>query len=170
VTEEALEERVRGFLQNEMMMDHIPGISVVVVNKGKVLLTRGYGYADPETKTPATPATVYEIGSMTKQFTAAAVMILAEQGKISLDDAIAKYLGTLPPDWNKITVRHLLTHTSGIAEFTALPELKDRFKQGEMGGRVRQRTTAEKGNCGSDVDAAQAQRRAARHLWIWLDR
>src|SRR5262245_51034010 len=130
--DDALEKRVADFVQNEMMMDRIPALSVAVVHKGKVLLAQSFGYANPETKAPATAGTVYEIGSMTKQFTAAAVMLLVEQRKLDLDDPIAKFVGDLPPEWSKITVRHLLTHTSGIAEFTKLPEFETRFKQGGL--------------------------------------
>jgi D-alanyl-D-alanine carboxypeptidase len=111
-------ERVDAYLQAEMEKRHIPGLSVAVVSDGKVLFASGYGLANVELSVPATPASVYKIGSITKPFTATAIMMLAEEGKIGLDDVILQHLHHLPPAWSGITVRHLLTHTSGIKNFT----------------------------------------------------
>jgi CubicO group peptidase (beta-lactamase class C family) len=91
------------------------------MREGRPVYMRGYGLANLELNVPATPATVYEIGSITKQFTATAVMMLVEEGKIGLDDPISKYLDGLPDSWSGVTVRHLLTHTSGIKSYTNLP-------------------------------------------------
>lgn len=94
---------------------HAPGVSVSVVRGGRdTLVLGGYGYANVEHDVPATPETVYRIGSISKQFTAAAVLRLAEQGRLSLDDSIRTHLPLLPPAWSGIRVRHLLNHTSGI--------------------------------------------------------
>jgi D-alanyl-D-alanine carboxypeptidase len=109
---------VDAYLQAEMEKLHIPGLSVAVVSDSKVVLARGYGLANVELSVPATPESVYKIGSITKPFTAAAIMMFAEEGKIGLDDAILQHLHDLPPAWSGITVRHLLTHTSGIKNFT----------------------------------------------------
>src|SRR5439155_16678032 len=79
---------------------------------------RGYGLADLENQLPVTPQTVFRIGSITKQFTSAAVMQLVEQGKINLDDDITKYLPTIPTHGRHVLVRHLLNHTSGIPSYT----------------------------------------------------
>jgi len=97
-----------------------PGVSIAIVKNGRTILAKGYGYADLENDVPATPETVFRIGSVTKQFTAAAIMRLAEQGKLSLDDTLQKFVPTFPSQGNRVTVRHLLNHTSGIKNYTGL--------------------------------------------------
>ncbi len=99
---------------------HTPGCAVGVARDGNVLLTRGYGMADLETGTPITAQTVFESGSVAKQFTATAIMLLAKDGKLSLDDAARKYIPELPEYDRPITIRHLLTHTSGLREWSSL--------------------------------------------------
>jgi CubicO group peptidase (beta-lactamase class C family) len=96
------------------------GVSVAVVKNGRTILAKGYGFADLENDVPATPETVYRIGSITKQFTSAAIMRLVEQGKLSLDDTLQKLLPNFPTQGNRVTVRHLLNHTSGIKSYTSL--------------------------------------------------
>jgi D-alanyl-D-alanine carboxypeptidase len=96
------------------------GLSVAVVRGRDTLLLKGYGRADLENDVPATPATVYRIGSITKQFTAAAIMQLVEQGKIALDDTIQRFLPEYHAQGHHVTVRELLTHTSGIKSYTSL--------------------------------------------------
>ncbi len=98
------------------------GASVAIMKGGRVVLARGYGLADMENDVPATEQTVYRIGSITKQFTAAAIMRLAEQGKLSIDDTLQKFLPTFSTQGNRVTIRHLLTHTSGIASYTGLKQ------------------------------------------------
>jgi CubicO group peptidase (beta-lactamase class C family) len=97
---------------------HIPGLSVAVIKDGKLVLAKGYGLANVEHNVPAKPETIYQSGSVGKQFTATAVMMLVEEGKLGLDDKISKYLEGTPEAWNDITIRHLLTHTSGIKNYT----------------------------------------------------
>ncbi len=99
---------------------HTPGCAVGVAREGKVLLTRGYGMADLETGAPITPETIFESGSVAKQFTATAIMLLAMDGKLSLDDPARKYIPELPEYDRPITIRHLLTHTSGLREWSSL--------------------------------------------------
>lgn len=96
------------------------GASVAVVKNARIVLAKGYGFADLENDVPATPETVYRIGSITKQFTSAAIMRLMEQGKLSLDDTLQKFLPAFPTQGNRVTVRHLLNHTSGIKSYTSL--------------------------------------------------
>ena len=96
------------------------GVSVAVVKNGRTVLAKGYGFADLENDVPATAETVYRIGSVTKQFTSAATMRLVEQGKVSLDDTLQKFLPNFPTQGNRVTVRHLLNHTSGIKSYTSL--------------------------------------------------
>ncbi|MHB1328083.1 MAG: serine hydrolase domain-containing protein [Gemmatimonadales bacterium] len=97
-----------------------PSVVVSVVRGKDTLLLGGYGMANLETQQPASAKSVYRIGSVTKQFTAAAVMQLVEQGKVKLDDPIGKYLPSLPDTWEPATVRQLLNHTSGIPSYTSL--------------------------------------------------
>ena len=96
--------------------------SVLIVTGDRVLLDRGYGFADLAQKIPNTPATKFRIGSLTKQFTAACVLLLEERGKLRLDDPIGNYLPDAPAAWAKITFLHLLRHSSGIPDPTSLPE------------------------------------------------
>jgi CubicO group peptidase (beta-lactamase class C family) len=100
-----------------------PGLSIAVIRAGRdTLVYEGYGKADLENDVPATPATVYRIGSITKQFTAAAVLRLVEKGSVRLGDPIGKYLPNLPKAWRPVRVRQLLNHTSGIPSYTDLGE------------------------------------------------
>jgi len=82
-----------------------PGVSVAVVKRGKTVLAKGYGFADLENDVPATAETVYRVGSITKQFTSAAIMRLAEQGKLSIDDTLQKFLPSFPTQGNRVTIR-----------------------------------------------------------------
>ncbi len=97
-----------------------PGAALLVIRNGKVLLKKGYGLANIETKTPITPDTCFLLGSVTKQFTAMAVMLLAERGQLSYDDTLAKFFPQFPPYAQKITVRNLLNHTSGLPDYEVL--------------------------------------------------
>jgi len=115
-------DKVDDFIGAEMGSRHIPGLSLAAVRDGRVIKAKGYGLANVELKVPATPDSVYQIGSMTKQFTAAGIMLLVEEGKVSLDETIGNYLHDLPGAWRGVTVRHLLTHTSGIKDFADLAD------------------------------------------------
>jgi CubicO group peptidase (beta-lactamase class C family) len=114
-------DRVDDYVKAQRTKGHIPGVAVGVVRDGKLVLARGYGLANVELPERVTPDTVFETLSITKQFTAAAILLLVEEGKLSLDDKIAKHLADLPAAWSEITVRHLLTHTSGIRDYTDVP-------------------------------------------------
>jgi D-alanyl-D-alanine carboxypeptidase len=96
----------------------VAGLAVAVVKGRDTLLMKGYGLADVEDSVPVKPSTVFRIGSITKQFTAAAVMKLVEQGKIGLDDDMTKYLPDFPTHGRRVLIRHLLNHTSGIPSYT----------------------------------------------------
>ena len=107
-------DKVDDYVKSEMQKQRIPGLSLAVVKEGKVIKAEGYGLANVEHKVPARPETVYKIGSVSKQFIATGIMLLVQDGKISLDDKVGKYLDGTPESWAGITIRHLLTHTSGI--------------------------------------------------------
>jgi D-alanyl-D-alanine carboxypeptidase len=105
---------VDAFVAAEMERRHIPGLSLAVISAGKVVKVKGYGFADVEHREPVTPETVFKIGSMSKQFLATGIMLLAQQGKLNVDDPISKYFAGTPSSWSAITVRHFLNHTSGV--------------------------------------------------------
>ena len=108
------------FIAQEMTQKNIPGLALSVLDNGQVRKARGYGVRDLETHAAVGPDTVFEIGSITKQFTATLIMMLEAEGKLRLDDRIGRYFTGLPDDWNAITIRHLLTHTSGLPNYTTL--------------------------------------------------
>jgi len=102
-----------------------PGAAVIVVKEGKTILRKGYGLADVEKKVAVQPGDVFRIGSITKQFTAVAILMLEEEGKLSVQDEITKFLPDYPTQGKKITVEHLLTHTSGIKSYTGMVGFRD---------------------------------------------
>jgi CubicO group peptidase (beta-lactamase class C family) len=110
-------DRVDDFLRGEMARQQIPGIAAAIVRDGQVVLAKGYGLANVEHQVPVKPETVFQSGSVGKQFTATAVMLLVEQRRVSLDNRITKYLPEGVPQWNAIRVRHLLTHTGGATDY-----------------------------------------------------
>ena len=99
-----------------------PGATVIVVKDGKTVLRKAYGLADSAANKPMTPDMTMRLGSITKQFTAVAVLMLAEEGKLSLSDDITRFFPDYPTNGKKITVEHLLTHTSGIKSYTSKPD------------------------------------------------
>ena len=119
-TSSAAYEAVDAYIQSHMSKRHIPGMSVAIVRDGKVARAKGYGLANVELSVPANDETVYQLASVTKTFTATAVMMLVEDGKLALDDKITSLLPDLPAAWKDVAVRHLLNHTSGIKSYTSV--------------------------------------------------
>jgi CubicO group peptidase (beta-lactamase class C family) len=114
-----MDDVVQSYVRNRTFMG-----TVLVARDSDVILSKGYGSANLEWDIPNTPATKFRLGSLTKQFTAASILLLEERGKLKLDDPIKKYLPDAPAAWDAITIFNLLTHTSGIPNFTNLPEYK----------------------------------------------
>jgi CubicO group peptidase (beta-lactamase class C family) len=112
----AAADRVSDFVNAYLKKKQVPGCAVMVRHNGKVVLLRGYGIANLEHGVRVTPQTVFQSGSIGKQFTAMAIMILIEEKKLALEDPISKYLD-VPENWSAIRVRHLLTHTSGLGDY-----------------------------------------------------
>jgi len=106
-----------------------PGAAVLVARDGKVLFRKGYGLASVELKVPVSPDMVFRIGSMTKQFTAAGILLLVEAGKVDLQAPISRYLDKTPASWAKVTVEMLLNHTSGIPSYTDDPTFESHFRE-----------------------------------------
>ncbi len=127
VSQEDAEEAVDRFIAGQMEGQHIPGLSLAVAHGGAVIHARGYGSASLELDVPVTSETVFQIGSITKQFTATAVMMLVEEGKVGLEESVTHALEGLPDAWAGVTVRHLLDHTSGIKSFTGIPDVMARL-------------------------------------------
>ena len=115
--QDAVTARVDDYVKTEMQKERIPGLSLAVIKAGRVVLAKGYGLANVEHQVPVKPETIFQSGSVGKQFTATAVMMLVEEGKVGLDDKITKYFPDAPAGWQHITVRHLLTHTSGTTDY-----------------------------------------------------
>jgi CubicO group peptidase (beta-lactamase class C family) len=115
---QAFSTAVDRYLETEMRRQNIPGISLAVVKNGKPLYIKSYGVATLEHNVRTKPQTVYQIGSIGKQFTAVAVVMLANEHKLDLDDPLSKYLPEVPPDWGQVTLRLILNHQSGIPQFT----------------------------------------------------
>ena len=109
-------DEVDNFVRTTMEKQNIPGIAIAVVRDGKPARAQGYGLANLELEVPVTPDTIFQSGSVGKQFTAAGILLLAEEGKLKLDDPLALHFPTAPATWHRITIRHLLTHTSGIMD------------------------------------------------------
>lgn len=115
--------------QAQIVTGRVPGMSIAVARDGQILFARGYGQADLEAGTAAHPNTVYDVGSIPKQFAAAALMRLAAQDRVSLDAPLTDYLPDFPVQDHLVTVRHLLNHTSGIAERSGRPVRDDVHSQ-----------------------------------------
>lgn len=107
-------DEVDDYVHAEMQKRNIPGLALAVVKDGEIIKTKGYGLANVELKVPVTTETVFKIGSVSKPIIAMGIMSLVEEGKISLDDKVSRYLDGTPNAWREITIRHLLSHTSGI--------------------------------------------------------
>ncbi len=108
-----------------------PGISVSIMRSGAFIYSRGFGYANLETKTPATPQSVFKIGSITKQFTAATILLLEEDGLLALDDPFGKYFPDFPRG-GEITLRRMLNHTSGLGNYTAVQPRSAFFQEARI--------------------------------------
>ena len=121
-------DKIDDYVSARMQQLHIPALSLAIIRDGRVTKAQGYGLANLALKAPAKKDTVYEIGSNTKQFTAAAIMMLVEDGKVRPEDSITKYFPDALEAWRGITIRHLLTHTSGIQNHVAIPHWLDGFR------------------------------------------
>lgn len=129
---QAVSTKVDEFVNAEMRRQRIPGLSLAVMKEGQIVLARGYGFANVEHQVPVKPETVFQSGSIGKQFTATALMMLAEEGKLSIDDRISKHFPDTPESWKDITVRHLLTHTSGMGDYPPEMDLRRDYTEEEL--------------------------------------
>lgn len=112
-----MDQTVQSYVSNKQFMG-----SVLVARGDQVLLSKGYGSANLEWQIPNTPSTKFRLGSLTKQFTAASILLLEERGKLKVEDPVKKYIPDAPAAWDKMTIFHVLTHTAGIPNFTSFPD------------------------------------------------
>ena len=131
-SQSGVEKAIDKFVEAEMQRQQVPGVSLAVVKEGRPLFIKSYGFANLEHRVPVKPETIFQSGSAGKQFTAAAVMLLVEDGKVNLDDKISKYLGDVPETWSSITVRHLLTHTSGLTDYPEDFDFRRDYTESEL--------------------------------------
>ncbi|MDZ7637973.1 MAG: serine hydrolase domain-containing protein [Bryobacterales bacterium] len=113
---------VEDFVVARMQEQHLPGVAFAVLRRGEVLRSEALGFASLELRAPVSSGTIFQIGSLTKQFTARAVLLLADEGKLRLTDPIRKFVPDVPVSWNRITLYHLLTHTSGVPNWVGMEE------------------------------------------------
>lgn len=127
-------DQIDDYIKEEMQKRQIPGLALGIMHRGKIVKAEEYGLANVELNVPVSRDTVFEIGSLTAQFTAAGILILMQDGKLSLEDNITAYLRNAPPAWGKITIQHLLNHTSGLRNFASQPgfELSRRLSQSQF--------------------------------------
>ena len=116
---ERMDQIVQSYVSGKKFMG-----SVLVARDGTVIFEKGYGFANLEWDIPNSPTTKFRLGSITKQFTAASILLLEERGKLKVEDPVKKYMPDAPAAWDKITVFNLLTHTSGIPSFTGFPDYR----------------------------------------------
>jgi CubicO group peptidase (beta-lactamase class C family) len=124
--------KIDQFVRDEMRTRKIPGMAIAVVRNGKIEQLKSYGFANLEHRVPVKAETIFQSGSIGKQFTAAAVMLLVQDGKISLNDKITKFFPDAPDTWENITVRHLLTHTAGFGDYPEEVDLRRDYSEDQM--------------------------------------
>ena len=110
-------DRFDALVEAERATQRVPGVGIAIVRGGEVVKLHGYGLANVEHQVPVKPETIFQSGSLGKQFTAAAVMLQVEDGTLALDDPLTRFYPEAPPGWSRITIRNLLNHTSGIADY-----------------------------------------------------
>lgn len=120
-TNDQITAKVDEYMKAVLQVDGFSG-TILIARDGKPIVSRGYGMANTELNVPNTPETVFRLGSVTKQFTSMSIMMLQERGKLSVTDLMCKYLADCPDSWKPITIKNLLTHTSGITNYTGFPD------------------------------------------------
>jgi CubicO group peptidase (beta-lactamase class C family) len=114
---DATQDAAGNYVREEMQRQHIPGLALLVSRGGKIVRAEGFGLANVELQAPVKPETIFQSGSVGKQFTATAVMMLVEESKVSLDDPLTKYFPDAPVTWKEVSVRELLSHTAGFGDY-----------------------------------------------------
>jgi CubicO group peptidase (beta-lactamase class C family) len=125
-------DAVDDYVRAEMAKQHIPGLALLVSRGGQVLRAQGYGLANVELQVPVKPETIFQSGSVGKQFTAAEVMMLVEEGKIGLEDPLTKYFPDAPATWKQVTIRELLSHTAGFTDYPKDFDMRKDYTEGDL--------------------------------------
>jgi CubicO group peptidase (beta-lactamase class C family) len=125
-------DTIDDIVRAEMERQNVPGLSLAIVRNGRIVKEKGYGVANVEHDVPVSTQTVFQSGSIGKQFTAALAMLLVQDGKLALDEPISKYLPQAPAAWRRITIRHLLTHTSGLPGGDEAIDLQRDYTEDEL--------------------------------------
>ena len=128
----AFADPVDDIVMAEMKRQHSPGIGIAIVKNGLPVKVAGYGLANVELQAKVTPTTFFQTGSVGKQFVAALVLLLVNDGKLKLDDPVSAYLPNAPPAWQSMTIRQLLTHTSGMARVDPAIDLRKDYTEDEL--------------------------------------
>lgn len=125
-------DAVDDYIRTEMAKQHIPGLALLVSRGGQVIRAQGYGLANVELQVPVKPETIFQSGSVGKQFTATAVMMLVEEGKIGLEDPITKYFPDAPDTWKQVTIRELLSHTAGFTDYPKSFDMRKDYAEAQL--------------------------------------
>jgi CubicO group peptidase (beta-lactamase class C family) len=128
----AAQDAAGNYVRSEMQRQHIPGLALLVSRNGKIVRAEGFGLANVELQVPVKPETVFQSGSVGKQFTATAVMMLVEEGKVGLDDPLTKYFPDAPATWKEVTVRELLSHTGGFGDYPEKFDFRKDWTEAEL--------------------------------------
>jgi CubicO group peptidase (beta-lactamase class C family) len=133
---------VDALMRAALAQQRIPGATLLIARAGRIMRVAGYGFANVELHVPAVPATVFQSGSVGKQFTATAVMMLAEEGRLQLDDPLTRYFPDAPAAWRAVTIRHLLCHTGGFGDYPEDFDMRRDYTEQELLRRVESRPLA----------------------------
>ncbi len=125
-------DAVDNYVKSEMARQQIPGVALLVSRAGEVIRAQGYGMANLELQVPVKPETLFQSGSVGKQFTATAIMILVEEGKIELEDPLTKYFPEAPETWKQVTIRELLSHTAGFTDYPKSFDMRKDYSEQEL--------------------------------------
>jgi CubicO group peptidase (beta-lactamase class C family) len=125
-------DAVDDYIGAEMAKQHLPGLALLVSRGGQVIRAQGYGMSNVELQVPVKPETIFQSGSVGKQFTATAVMMLVEEGKIALEDPLTKYFPDAPASWKRVTIRQLLSHTAGFTDYPKNFDMRKDYTEAEL--------------------------------------
>jgi CubicO group peptidase (beta-lactamase class C family) len=129
---DAADDETSRFVRAEMDQEHIPGLALLVSLNGRPIRSEGYGMSNVELQTKVSPETIFQSGSVGKQFTATAVMMLVRAGKLGLDDPLTKYFPHAPAWWHEVTIRQLLSHTAGFTDYPKDFDMRKDYTEEEL--------------------------------------
>jgi CubicO group peptidase (beta-lactamase class C family) len=123
---------VDDYIQAEMAKQHVPGLALLVSRDGQAVRAQGYGLANVELQVPVKPEAIFQSGSVGKQFTATAVMMLVEEGKVGLEDPLTKFFPDAPAAWKQVTIRELLSHTAGFTDYPKNFDMRRDYTEAQL--------------------------------------